>query len=200
MQTVKRVWLGIVALTALVATAAVAGAAGLIAGALAGRLVGAGLGLMIANTGNLLPKLRPFSGLASSAASVERFSGWLLTLTGTAWVALFVFSPLPQARAVAGVIGAVAVGLLAVRWGALAWATWLARRHEGLAAPPANGPASWGLTSWLLFAFLYVLVIACVKFLVDQKQLANELSMWVLAGFWLLYAALSAAFDRRRVC
>jgi hypothetical protein len=195
-------WAGVVGLTAVVSALALASANGLIEAGLARRLIGVGLGLMILHVGNLLPKLRPLGGMPGAVLAVERFSGWLLALAGIAWIMLFSLAPLGQANRVAAVIGCSALLILAVRWGALAWAAWSARRRQGTQPPVegGEGASGWRPASWVLFAFFYVLAIACVKFLVEQKQLASELSMWILAGFWLMYAAVSAAFDHRRAC
>jgi hypothetical protein len=199
-STVRWVWAGVVVLTAAISALAVAGAAGLISVALARQLVGIGLGLMTLHVGNLLPKLRPFRGMAGNTASIERLSGWILTLVGIAWVVLFALAPVQQARPVAALIGGCAVLVLAARWAVLALATWSTQGRPEAGELAASGYASdrWHPIGWLLFAFFYVLVVACVKFLVEEKQLATELSMWILGGFWLLYAALSAALGRRQ--
>jgi hypothetical protein len=190
-------WLGIVGLTVAIAALAVASAAGILDTGVARRLVGMGLGLMMLLTGNLLPKLRPLTWLGGNArtGAVERLSGWLLALAGIAWVALFALAPLSEARQVAALIGMAAVLIIGVRWAWMAGRAWL--QHDS--GPPVSGYAAkrWQLVGWLLFAVFYVVVIACVKYLVEQQQLAYELSMWVLAVFWLGYAALSFAFGHR---
>jgi hypothetical protein len=185
-----------VGLTVTVAALAVASAMGFLDTDLAHRLIGMGLGLMMVLTGNLLPKLRPFKWMGSStgSAAIERSSGWLFALAGIGWVALFALAPLSEARQIAALIGVGAMLIIGVSFAWMAAKAWL--QHES--GPQADGHATkrWQLLAWLVFAVFYVVVIACVKYLVEQPQLASELSMWILAGFWLAYAALSAAFGQ----
>jgi len=186
-------WLGIGGLTLTVVALAMAGAAGILDVGASQRLIGLALGLMMILAGNMLPKLRPSRWMGVNTR--ERSSGWLLALAGIAWVILFALAPLSQAKQIAALIGVAAVLVIGVYWAVAAASAWL--RHDGEAAVSGRPATKWQLVGWLLFAVFYLVVIACVKYLVEQRQLANELSTWILAALWLAYAVLSATFGRR---
>ena len=50
----------------------------------------------------------------------------------------------------------------------------------------------------LLLAFFYALATASMVFLLHNRSLIEEIGWWMFLGFWLLYAALMAALDRKR--
>jgi hypothetical protein len=174
---------------------------GVIDTVVAKRAIGFSIGLMLVVIGNSLPKLRPLhsSATKSNAAPGERLSGWALVLAGSAWFALFAFAPLNQARYVAALIGIGAVTLIAVNW------TWLARRslfgvrseNEGTAIADSAPGGPRRIIAYLLFAFFFVVITACVKFLTVEKQLADQMTSRMLLVFGLVYAALFAAVEYR---
>ena len=182
----------------IAAAAAMMDRIGVVETDLANRIIGLALGLMIILIGNSLPKLRPFNRTRVNMrpATVERFSGWLLVLAGISWVALFALASLYEAKRVAALIGVGALAILAVSW---IWAAVATVRNGAGPTPIANERVAlkWQLTAALLFAFFYVFVVACLKFLVNQAEYANELSIWMLTAFWLLYAVLYALGPRK---
>lgn len=185
----------------LVAIAAMANRLGVAEPDPANRIIGLALGLMIVFIGNSLPKLRPFNRTKGDTrpATVERLSGWLLVLAGISWIALFAFASVYQAKRVAALIGIGVLVIVVVSWIWVAGKAWLARSVEQERTPAVNDYAAlkWELTASLLFAFFYVFVVACVKFLVSQTQVANELSIWTMTAFFLLYAVLYALRGRK---
>jgi hypothetical protein len=180
----------------IAAVAAMTSRAGVLEPDVANRIIGLALGLMIVLIGNSLPKLRPFNRTRGNTrpAAVERFSGWLLVLAGISWVVLFALASLDEARRVAALIGIGALIIVAVSWIWVAVTTRFDRPVQGEPIPTVKEGAAlkWQLTTSLLFAFFYVFVVACLKFLVNQPQFANELAIWTLTAFWLLYAVLYA--------
>ena len=182
----------------IAAAAAMMDRIGVVETDLANRIIGLALGLMIILIGNSLPKLRPFNRTRVNMrpATVERFSGWLLVLAGISWVTLFALASLYEAKRVAALIGVGALAILAVSW---IWAAVATVRNGAGPTPIANERVAlkWQLTAALLFAFFYVFVVACLKFLVNQAEYANELSIWMLTAFWLLYAVLYALGPRK---
>lgn len=167
---------------------------------IAKRAIGSAIGLMMVVIGNSLPKLRPSHcrrAKASSAAG-ERLSGWAFVLAGSAWIALFTFAPLNQARYVAALVGIGAVMMIAVKW------KWFARRtffgvrteNEGNAIPGAPAGRR-RIIGYLLFAFFIVVITACVKFLIVEKQIADQVTSWMLVVFCMLYAGLFAVPECR---
>ena len=177
----------------IAAAAAAAGRVGVIETDLANRIIGLALGLMVVCIGNSLPKLRPFNRTRGNTrpATVERFSGWLLVLAGISWLALFALVSLDQAKRVAALIGIAALAVVAVSWIWVALAAFGAG-EQAKPTPSEHAARKWQLTAALLFAFFYVFVVACLKFLMDQTAFANELSIWMLTAFWLLYAVFFA--------
>jgi hypothetical protein len=190
----------------IAAAAAMTSRIGVVETDLANRIIGLALGLMIVLIGNSLPKLRPFNRTRVNMrpATVERFSGWLLVLAGISWVTLFTLAPLYEAKRVAALIGIGALTIVAVSWiwaavAAVRTGASLASSVEEEATPTASERVAlkWQLTVSLLFAFFYVFVVACLKFLVNQTEFANELSIWMLTAFWVLYALLYALGHRK---
>jgi hypothetical protein len=191
---------GFLGVTLLLMAIGLADEMGIIESVVAKRAIGFAIGLMLVVVGNSLPKLRP---LHSSRAQVnstasERLSGWALVLAGSAWIALFAIAPLNLARQVAAVIGIGAVTLIAVNW------TWLARQtffvrteNEGTAIPVAMSAGPRRMIGYLLFAFFFVIITACVKFLIVEKPLADQVASWMLLFFGVLYAGLFAVLEHR---
>jgi hypothetical protein len=172
---------------------------GVIDAVVAKRAIGFSIGLMLLVIGNSVPKLRPLhsSRSKSSSMAIERLWGWALVLAGSAWIALFAFAPLNQARYAAALIGIGALTLIAVNW------TWSARRaffdvgreNDAIAMSVPAGPRR--LIAYLLFAFFFVVITACVKFLIVEKQLADQLTSRMLFVFGPVYAALFAVLEYR---
>jgi hypothetical protein len=192
---------GFLGVTLLTMAIGLADKMGVIDSELAKRAIGFAIGLMLVVVGNSLPKLRPLHGSRAKANSTasERLSGWALVLAGSFWILLFAFAPLNLARYVAAVIGIGAVTLLAVNW------TWLARRtffgnrteNEETAIPFAISAGPRRMIGYLLFAFFFVVTTACVKFLIVEKPLADQVASWMLFFFGISYAGLFAVLEYR---
>ncbi len=109
--------------------------AGKLTGALdplvARRGVGTMLGLMLAATGNFMPKLRFFQPAMRGAHSdsIDRFAGWTFVASGLLFASVFLFAPADMIMIVSPLI--VLAGALAVL------ARWLPAKGS-----PAAGPAS----------------------------------------------------------
>lgn len=188
---------GFLALIGVIAGLALAHELGLMGEAAERRAVGFTIGLMLVLIGNLLPKLRPLSASRADparAAGGERFAGRVLLLAGLAYLVLFTFAPLAQARSISAVIGLAALALVALDW------IWLARgalsRSRRLQKAPASERVR--LTAQLVFASLFVLASACAKFLFGEQPWSAAFDDWFLVVFWTLYAALTAFLDHGR--
>lgn len=192
---------GFLSVTLLLIAIGLADKIGVIDSEVAKRAIGFAIGLMLVITGNSLPKLRPLHSSRANANSTasERLSGWALVLAGSGWILLFAFAPLNLARYVAAVIGIGAVTLIAANW------TWWARRtffgvrreNEGTAIAVAISAGPRRMIGYLLFAFFFVVITACVKFLIAEKHLADLLASWMLVVFGMLYAVLFAILEYR---
>jgi hypothetical protein len=192
---------GFLGVTLLVMAIGLADKTGVVDSEVAKRAIGFAIGLMLVVVVNALPKLRPLhaSGAKANSTASERRSGWTLVLAGSAWIALFVFAPLNLARYVAAVIGISAVALIAVNW------MWLARRtlfrvrneNEGTTIAVATPAGPRRIIGYLLFAFFFVVITACVKFLIVEKHLADQVASWMLLVFGVLYAGLFAVLEYR---
>jgi hypothetical protein len=51
------------------------------------------------------------------------------------------------------------------------------------------------MIGYLLFAFFFVVITACVKFLIVEKQFADQVTSWMLVVFCMLYAGLFAVLE-----
>ena len=193
---------GFLGVTAMAMTFSLANEIGIIDGDLTRRAIGLVIGLMVVVIGNFLPKLRPLhsSRVQASAAAIERLSGWILVLAGSAWIALFALAPLNQARHVAALIGLSAVTFIAVNWVWLSRLVFFGGQSQG-AGSPVLGELTAGrrkIVVYLLFAFFFAVVTSCVKFLVNDRQLAEQMTSWMLFAFCMLYAGLFAALELGR--
>jgi hypothetical protein len=190
---------GFLGVTLLAMAIGLADKMGVIDSAVAKRAIGFAIGLMLVVVGNSLPKLRPFHSSRAKVNSTasERLSGWALVVAGSAWIALFAFAPPNLARQLAAVIGITTVTLIAVNW------TWVARRtffgvrteNERTAIPVAISAGPRRMIGYLLFAFFFVIITACVKFLIVEKPLADQVALWMLFFFYVLYAGLFAILE-----
>jgi hypothetical protein len=193
---------GFLGVTLIAMSFGLADSMGVIDAIAAKRGIGFSIGLMLVVVGNFLPKLRPLhlSRATANSAAIERLSGWTLVLAGCGWIALFAFAPLIQARYAAALIGIAAVTLIAVNWIRLARRTILRIRkvNERTANPFVVLAGPRRLVGYLLFAFFFVVITACVKFLVTEKHLADQLTSWMLFVFGMLYAGLFAVLEYRQ--
>jgi len=191
---------GFLGVTLLTMAIGLADKMGVIDAEVAKRAIGLAIGLMVVVVGNSLPKLRPLhsNGAKAYSTASERLSGWALVLAGSAWIALFAFAPLNLARYVAAVIGIGAVTLIAVLWTRLVRRTLFGiRPNERTAIPGAMSAGPRRMIGYLLFAFFFVVITACVKFLIVEKHLADHVASWMLFFFGVLYAGLFAVLEYR---
>lgn len=205
-RPVRSAVIGFLSLTVIAIAVALAKTAGLIEVAVEQRLFGLVIGAMIVVTGNFLPKMRPLNmgrGSPAKTTAAERLAGWVLSLAGLAYIALFVFAPLEQARHVSSIIGICALVLIVLDW------TWLARsmlfgRRDHLEDPPESRrrPTQGRKTAiWLLFAVFYVLAAACITFLFSDTARGHQIGSWSIVVFASIYAVLYGFLgDKRRSC
>jgi hypothetical protein len=192
---------GFLGVTLIALALGLANKVGIIDADVAKRGIGLAIGLMTVVIGNYLPKLRALAWARANAGSTatERMSGWMLVMTGIAWIALFSFVPLSQARHVSAMIGISALTIIFVNW---AWQArgglfLIRKEQEGSTISSVQTTGNHRIVGYLLFAFFYAFVTACVKFLIENKQLADELTSWMLVAFGMLYAALFAVLEYR---
>jgi hypothetical protein len=181
-----KIWKPVIAFLCLMLIALVIGIAGrmgLIDAALVKRGIGLVIGASALAVGNYLPKMRPLK-----SPPAERFGGLILVATGIAFLTLFTFAPLDQARRVSSIIGFSALFLIALSW------LWQARtiRFRG------RFTGSRQLAMGVLLAFLYVFATACIVYLFGKKPWID----WLEIGFWLAYMALFGAmhWEQKNVC
>jgi hypothetical protein len=193
--------LGFLGVTLIALAFALANKIGVIDADVAKRGIGLVIGFMIVVIGNYLPKLRAFTWIGTDASSTatERLAGWMLVLTGIVWIALFAIVPLNQARHASAMIGIGALTIIAVNFPWHARGAFFSRRKEKQGSTTSSEPSAGKrkIVVYLLFAFFYAFVTACIKFLIDEKQLADKLTSWMLFAFCLLYAGLFAAMEHR---
>ncbi|MGH8427287.1 MAG: hypothetical protein ACRES7_04800 [Gammaproteobacteria bacterium] len=196
------VW-SFIGLTVLALALTLAGNLGILDAVFVKRAIGVLIGVTIIVTGNFLPKIRPMNAPGCDpvkATAAERVAGWMLVLSGLAYLALFIFAPLDRARLAAPIIGLAAIVVVAVNW------LWLACGSlfgTGRATESAGGHGGWGrqrreLMIWVLFALFYLFAAGNVAFLVDDKAVRNEIAAWMLLAFCLLYFVVFAILDIRR--
>jgi len=173
---------------------------GFIEAPLAKRAMGLILGAVMIVTGNFLPKTRPLNAPGVNppgpAAAAERFAGWTLVVTGIAYIALFAFAPLDQARKVSSILGIGAMIYVAASWAWMLRGALWGGEEESL-ADRRHAAEKRKLIICLLFAFFYALATASVAFLLHNRRQIEEISWWMFLGFWLLYAALMVVLDRK---
>jgi hypothetical protein len=181
-----KIWKPVIAFFCLMLVALVLGIAGrmgLIDAAMMKRGIGLVIGASALVVGNYLPKMRPLK-----SAPAERIGGLILVAAGIAFLTLFTFAPLDQARRVSSIIGFGALFLIGASW------LWQARtiRFRG------RYTRSRQLAMSVLFAFLYVFATACIVYLFGKKPWIE----WLELGFWVAYMALFGAlhWEQRNVC
>ena len=200
-RPLKTMVFGFLAFALAAAALAVAQNMGYIEPALVKRAMGLIIGVMVIITGNFLPKTRPLNAPGVNppgpAAGAERFAGWTLVVVGIAYVALFAFASLEQARKISSLLGIGAMIYIAASWAWMVRGAVLGGREES-PADRERAAAKRRLILPLLLAFFYALATASMVFLVHNRRLIDEVSWWMFLGFWLLYAALMAALDHKR--
>jgi len=203
-RPVKALVFGFMGFAAAAATVAAAQKMGAIEPASTKRALGLLVGVMVAITGNFLPKVRPLNAPGvnpgKAAAAAERLAGWTLVLVGIAYVALFVLSPLEEAKRISSILGIAAIVLIAANW------AWLVRgmlfggkpEPDETAAEQRYAAEKRKLVVSLLFAFFYAFATACAAFLFRDRQTINEITWWMSVVFWLIYGAIMVALDAKR--
>jgi uncharacterized membrane protein len=200
-RPVKTAILGFLCAIACIAVLALMSTSGWTDTDVSRRMLGFVFGAMLILIGNLVPKLRPFT-LAdghAEAAQAERFSGWILALSGVSYFVLFAFASVAQARHYAALLGFATLAVIAGRWLLRAKATWRGRR-EASAQLVLTKPAGQRrkLVGNLLFAVLYLLATASCKWLFDDQPGFAPSSTWMLLTFGLAYAIVFARLERKR--
>jgi hypothetical protein len=200
-RPLKMMVLAFLGFTLAAAALSMAGKMGYIESALLKRALGLIIGAMVIIIGNALPKARPLNAPGVNppgpAAGAERFAGWILVVVGMAYIALFAFAPLDEARRISAVLGIGAMIYIAASW------AWMARglvwggREESL-ADRERAAGKRKLILPLLLAFCYVLSTASMVVLVHNRHLVEEIGWWMFLGFLMLYAGLRVVLDRKR--
>ena len=199
-RPLKTMILSFLAFTLAAAALAFAQKMGFIEAPLEKRGMGLIIGVMVMVTGNFLPKTRPLNAPGVNppgpAAAAERFAGWTLFVVGIAYVALFEFARLHQARQISSILGIGAMIYVAASWGWMLRGALLGGREEAF-ADSLRAAEKRRLIVPLLFAFFYALVTASAVFLLHNRRQIEEVGWWMFLGFWLLYAALMVVLDRQ---
>lgn len=190
---VRSAVVGFLVLVAIAMAMALARAIGLVDVSVEQRVLGLVIGAMIVVTGNFLPKMRPLNlgrGNPARTTAAELLAGWVLVLAGLAYIALFIFAPVNQARHFSSVIGIGAIGIIAVDW------IWLALYMLFATPKPADDTSEMGrrLTRkrktaiLLLVAFFYVLATASVTFFFYDTPWGHQIGSWSIVVFSSIYA------------
>jgi hypothetical protein len=202
-RPVRGAVIGLMGVMAVAAAIAVAADFGIISRGDMGRAFGLVIGGMFVVIGNFMPKMRPLATAGLDPARIrgaERFAGWLMVLAGVACGALFVLTPLEQARRASSIVGICAIVPIASHW------AWLAKNGRiktrgTVEAPSAAEPEAYErrkLIVWLLVAFLYAFASACVAFLFHDAPWRDKLATWMLVGFGFVFALLFAVLESKR--
>jgi hypothetical protein len=165
------------------------------------RAMGLIMGAVIIVIGNFLPKTHPLAAPGVNpprpAAAAERFAGWTLFVVGLAYIALFIFAPLDQARKISSILGIGAMIYVAASWGWMLRGALLGGQAESL-ADQQRAAKKRKLIVLLLFAFFYTLATQCTFLLHNRSQIEEQVRGWMFLGFGLLYAALIVVLNRKR--
>lgn len=203
-RPVKAAVFSFLGLTAAMLAIAMAQKMGVIEAADVKRALGLILGVMVVVTGNFLPKTRPLNAPgvnpAAAAAVAERMAGWVLALVGIAYIVLFAFAPLDQARTISSILGIAAMVLIAANWAWLVRGALFGGREtsDETAGERKYAAEKRRLIVPLLFAFFYALATACAVFLLHDRHQIDEVSWWMFLGFWMIYAFLMVVLDSKR--
>jgi len=181
-----KIWKPVIAFFCLMLVAIALGVAlrmGLIDTAVMRRGIGLVIGASALVVGNYLPKMRPLK-----SAPAERIGGLILVAAGIAFLTLFTFAPLDQARRVSSIIGFGALFLIALSW------LWQARSIRFRGAYTGSRQ----LAMSVLFAFLYIFATACIVYLFGKKPWIE----WLEIGFWVAFMSLFGALhmEQKNVC
>jgi len=200
-RPLKTMVLGFLGFTVVAASFAFAQRMGYIEASLEKRLMGLLIGMLVIVTGNFLPKTRPLHAPGVNppgpAAAAERFAGWTLCVVGMAYVALYVFAPLDEARKISAIIGIGAMIYIAASWAWMLRGAVLGGQEQSLAAEQRAAEKR-RLMVPLLLAFFYLLATACVVSLLHNRHQIEEAWWWMFLGFWLLYAFVMVVLDRKQ--
>jgi hypothetical protein len=165
------------------------------------RAMGLIIGAVIIVIGNFLPKTRPLTAPGVNppgpAAAAERFAGWTLFVVGIAYIALFAFAPLDQAREISSILGIGAMIYVAASWAWMLRGALLGGQEESL-ADRQRAAKKRKLIALLLFALFYVLATVCVVSLLHSRSQIEEVRWWMFLGFGLLYTALMVVLNPKR--
>ncbi len=200
-RPLKTMILGFLGFTLAAEALAFAQKMGFIEAPLEKRAMGLIIGAVIIVIGNFLPKTRPLTAPGVNppgpAAAAERFAGWTLFVVGIAYIALFAFAPLDQARKISSILGIGAMIYVAASWGWMLRGALLGGQEESL-ADRQRAAKKRKLIVLLLFAFFYTLATECMFLLHNRSQIEEEVRWWMFLGFGLLYAALMVVLNRKR--
>ncbi len=165
------------------------------------RAMGLLIGALIILIGNFLPKARPLNAPGVNppgpAAAAERFAGWILFAVGIAYIVLFAFAPLDQARKISSILGIGTIIYVAASWAWMLPGALLGGQEESL-ADSQRAAKKRKLIVMLLFAFFYILATKCVVSLLHNRSQIEEAGRWMFMGFMLLYVALTVVLNRNR--
>jgi hypothetical protein len=142
------------------------------------RGVGAMLGLILAATGNVVPKLRlfqPATGAAHSDA-IDRFAGWTFVACGLSFAAVFLFAPADKIMLASPLL--VVAGFLVVL---ARWLMWKGTRPLHLSPRWTPGRRS-------LATMLVSVLLVCAIFFADAVW-GDAVSRWM--GVLFLYVLFS---------
>jgi hypothetical protein len=179
--------LGAVAFVAVILGFAIAKKLGYVEALEAKRAGAIAIGCVLIIAGNIVPKLRLFSGQGFDAGRVvgaERVAGWMLVLAGLAFVGLWVFAPSDDLMIYSSLVGLCAFGLVGLIWMGLA----LRPRAPAEAAAESNDSARVKrlALSQILFALFWVFAI----FLADSLW-GDVVSRWMAVGYVVIAGVLA---------
>jgi hypothetical protein len=165
------------------------------------RAVAILLGLMLAVTGNVLPKLvRPLAAHAGDPArclAADRFAGWTFAIAGLIFAALWVFAPIQHVMRISALVGLGAFALVAASQLRLVLAADARGRHERTSHSPAVDEAA-AATRIVAVQLLHALLWVFAMFLTDSIW-GDTVAQWMVLPFIIASGALlSVQFTRVR--
>jgi hypothetical protein len=178
-------------LVAVLIAIAIGKETGAIGHEVAKRAIGLILGLMLIGVGNLLPKFRLFDSPCRDPAqtlAAERFAGWVFVITGTAYVIIWVFTPMSSVLLVSSIVGLSSFALVAFDWTRRA----IAKKPSTAARQPTEATV---IKRTLLGTGLLTLGWGFAIFLVDHiwgDEVSQRATVIFLIVFVLLAPRLAA--------
>lgn len=158
------------------------------------RGVGLAIGLMLIMAGNYLPKfVLPLSDGTSRAPAIlsaERFSGWVLVLTGLVYGIVLMVSPIDDALFRAGLVGLAGFALVMLNWVRI-FASPALREIETSAAALKPSPARLA-TLLILNAILWVFAM-----FVTDAIWGDQAAQWLSIIFVIVNGVLAVGLSRR---